>query len=188
MFCAIELPPAVRTCTAAYIAQLREAVPTARARWERTEKLHLTLKFFGEVEPARIENGLTLAIERAAQSIAPFDLAVEDTGVFPSRGLPKILWLGITDASHALAHLQQQLETECAHENFPREARRFHPHLTIARMRTPVGARELAEAHTKMQFEAATFNISKIVLVRSEMEARGSRYTIISSHELKAND
>ncbi len=183
IFCAIELPPDVRARAAAHIAQLREAVPTTRASWERTEKLHLTLKFFGEVEPARILNQLTLAIERAAQSIAAFDLAIEGTGAFPPRGLPKVLWLGITDSSGALAHLQQRLETECAHENFPRESRRFHPHLTIARLRTPAGARELAATHAKTQFDAATFNVSEVVLIRSEMEVSGSRYTIISQHE-----
>jgi 2'-5' RNA ligase len=136
----------------------------------------------------RIESQLAPALERAAQSIASFDLAIEGTGAFPPRSLPKVLWLGITDSSGALAYLQQRLETECARENFPHESRRFHPHLTIARLRTPTGARELAETHTKMQFKAAAFNVSQIVLVRSEMEFSGSRYTIISRHELKAND
>jgi len=188
IFCAVELPPDVRTRAAAHIAQLREAVPTMRASWERTEKLHLTLKFFGDVEPERILNQLAPALERAAQNIAPFDLAIEGTGAFPPRSLPKVLWLGITDSSGALAHVQQHLETECARENFPRDARRFHPHLTIARLRTPAGARELAETHTKMQFKAATFNVSEIVLVRSEMEVSGSRYTVISRHMLRAID
>lgn len=183
IFCAVELPPDVRTRAAAHIAQLREAVPTMRASWERTEKLHLTLKFFGDVEPERILNQLAPVLKRAAQNVAPFDLAIEGTGAFPPRGLPKVLWLGITDSSGALAHLQQRLETECARENFSREARRFHPHLTIARLRSPAGAPELAKAHTKRQFDAATFNVSKIVLVRSEMEVSRSRYTIISSHE-----
>lgn len=184
IFCAIELPPDVRARAAAHIAQLREAVPTERAGWERTEKLHLTLKFFGDVELERIESQLAPALERAAQSIAPFDLAIEGTGAFPPRGLPKVLWLGITDSSGALAHLQQRLETECAHENFPREARRFHPHLTIARLRTPAGARELAEMHANMKFAAATFNVSELLLIRSELAAGGSRYTTISQHTL----
>lgn len=189
IFCAVELPPDMRTRAAAHIAQLREAVPTMRASWERTEKLHLTLKFFGDVEPERILNQLAPALERAAQNVAPFDLAIEGTGAFPPRGLPKVLWLGITDSSGALAYLQQRLETECARENFPHESRRFHPHLTIARVRTPAGARESAEAHTKkMQFDAVTFNVSKIILVRSEIEVSGSRYTIISRHMLRAID
>jgi len=188
IFCAVELPPDVRARAAAHIAHLREAVPTVRASWERTEKLHLTLKFFGDVEPERILNQLAPALERAAQSIAPFDLAIEGTGAFPPRGLPKVLWLGITDPTGALAHLQQRLETECAHENFPRDARRFHPHLTLARLRTPTGARALAETHTNMEFKAETFDIRELLLIRSELAAGGSRYTIISRHELKAND
>ena len=54
IFCAVELPADVRAQAARYIAELRERAPDARAGWEREEKMHLTLKFLGELEEERV--------------------------------------------------------------------------------------------------------------------------------------
>ncbi|MFN2452870.1 MAG: RNA 2',3'-cyclic phosphodiesterase [Pyrinomonadaceae bacterium] len=184
VFYALELPAEVREKVAAHIARLRGAIPAVRASWERAEKLHLTVKFFGDVERARVEEQLAPAAARAAQNFLPFNLVVEGAGAFPPHGLPKVLWLGIADASGALSHLQSALESECAKASFPRERRVFHPHITIARLRTPAGAKELAAIHAQMGFEAIALTVSEIVLMRSELTPNGSRYTIISRHEL----
>src|SRR5215213_11487685 len=109
VFCAIELPEEVRARAAERITRLREAVPEARASWERMEKLHITLKFVGEIAPERVEV-LSGTATRAAQTIQAFSLALSGAGAFPSRGIPRILWLGIEDHPGALAQLHSQLE------------------------------------------------------------------------------
>ena len=183
VFCAVELPMEVRARAADHIAQLRQAAPDVRASWERAEKMHLTLKFLGEIERSRID-ALSQAAERAAKSVAPFDLAIAGTGSFPPRGVPRVLWLGVADASGGLTGLQKRLEDECAGEGFPREKRSFHPHLTIARLRTPQGAQRLAALHQEMGFEAMVFYITELVVMRSELGPGGSRYTELSRHRL----
>src|SRR3712207_2900236 len=65
LFTAIELPVEIRARAASFIKTLREAEPEARASWEREEKLHLTLKFFGDIEAQRVEQ-LSGALSRAA--------------------------------------------------------------------------------------------------------------------------
>jgi 2'-5' RNA ligase len=183
MFCAIELPQEIRARAAAHIALLRSAVPDARASWDRAEKLHITTKFLGEIEVSRVQ-ALSEAAGRAAREASPFDLTLEGAGVFPPRGLPKVLWLGITDAAGALAFLQLSLEETCAAAGFAREARPFHPHLTIARLRSTQGARRLAERHKEMGFQAAGFAVADLVVIRSELGPAGSRYTVVSRHRL----
>jgi 2'-5' RNA ligase len=183
VFCAIELPEEVRARAADRITRLREAVPEARASWERMEKLHITLKFVGETAPERVEV-LSGAATRAAQTIQPFSLALSGAGAFPPRGIPRILWLGIEDDSGALAQLHSRLEDECAAAGFAREKRPFHPHLTLARIRAPQSALELARLHQEIVFEPIKFDVTNLVVMRSELGPGGSRYTLISRHEL----
>lgn len=190
IFCAVELPEDVRARAAAHLAQLREATAHLphKVSWERAEKLHLTLKFLGEVEATRVES-LERAAKRAAGSVEQFEARLQDAGAFPPRGNPRVLWLGLQDETNALARLQERLEAECALENFPREARAFHPHITIARIRVPAAApaRHLAKLHGEMGFDPpASFNVNEIIVMRSELGAGGSRYTPLSRHELKA--
>jgi RNA 2',3'-cyclic 3'-phosphodiesterase len=185
IFCAIELPSEVRARAAEHIATLRHSEPRVRASWERIEKLHVTLKFLGEIEQGRVE-ALTRAAIRATTSAQGFDISIEGAGAFPARGLPRVLWLGVVDPSGGLARLQSRFEDECAIEGFAREERPFHPHLTIARLRTPEGARRLAELHQQAGFEAARFAAVELTLVRSELGPGGSRYRAISHHRLSA--
>ena len=181
VFCAIELPAEVRARAAEAIARLREAVPEARASWERTEKLHITLKFVGEIAPKSVEV-LSDSAARAARTSQPFSLALSGAGAFPPRGLPRILWLGIKDTSGALANLSSRLEEECARAGFAREERPFHPHLTLARIRAPQGARELARLHQETVFEPMEFPVTDLRVMRSDLEPGGSRYTEVSRH------
>jgi 2'-5' RNA ligase len=181
------LPADLRARAADKGARWRDAVPTVRASWEREEKLHITLKFLGEIAPERVE-ALSVAASRAALSSQPFDLALEGAGAFPPRGHPRILWLGINDSSGALARLQTRLEEECAAAGFAREERPFHPHLTLARIRAPQGARELARLHRETGFAAIEFKVTDLVVMQSELGPKGSRYTEISRHEFELID
>jgi 2'-5' RNA ligase len=183
IFYAIELPLEIRARAAEHIARLRSTLPHLRAGWERTEKLHLTLKFLGNVEESRIP-ALSLAAERAVSAFSPFTLTVADAGAFPPHGQPRVLWLGISDSSNTLARLQQALEDECAAAGFKREQRPFHPHITIARLRQPAGARQLAAIHKETGFPAMELTVKEIILMHSEMTPGGSRYTPLTRHSL----
>lgn len=184
VFCAVELPAELRERAAAHARHLRAAISDVRASWPRAENLHLTLKFFGEIARSRVES-LSQAVARAARKSQPFKLTLEGAGSFPPRGTPRVLWLGIGDSSGALAELQDHLEEECEGIGFKREERPFRPHLTLARIRSPPGARSLARLHQATGFQALEFSVKALFLMRSELEAGGSRYTEILHHSLR---
>lgn len=182
-FCAVELPEDLRGQVGAYVADLREKFPHVRASWERPEKLHLTLKFLGEIKPARVES-LAGAAGRAAARVGPFHIKLSAAGAFPPRGPARVLWLGVADETGGLAALQRHLEDECSAEGFPREPRPYSPHLTLARLRVPAGVRPLAEHHKAASIETPPFTVSELVVMRSELGPAGSRYTPLASHRL----
>src|SRR5688572_26405387 len=105
LFCAVDLPGEIKALAAEQQESLRAAAPQVRASWEQPGKLHLTLKFLGEIELPRVEP-LTLAAGRAAEGLRPFELTVVGTGSFPPRGVPRVLWLGLEDSSGLLARLR----------------------------------------------------------------------------------
>ncbi|MDT5121576.1 MAG: 2,3-cyclic 3-phosphodiesterase [Acidobacteriota bacterium] len=184
VFCAVELPVEIRERATAHARHLRASVTNSHASWPRAENLHLTLKFLGEIAQSSVE-ALSLAADRAAQKSEPFKLIIEGAGSFPPRGAPRVLWLGVVDSSGALAQLQSHLEEECASAGFKREERPFRPHLTLARIRSPQGARALAKLHQETGFEAIGFSVTELVMMRSELGAGGSHYTEISRQKFK---
>jgi 2'-5' RNA ligase len=184
VFCAIDLSVGVRASLIGQIKRLREAVPYAQASWSRAENTHLTLKFLGEIQTSKLSR-LSNAVSRAVAGAASFQVKVEETGVFPKPTAPRVLWIGVKDESGKLAKLQSRLEEECSREGFATEDRPFHPHLTIARLRKPEGARALAAAHTNTHFDPVALQISECLVIRSEPGSAGSKYTVISRHSLE---
>jgi len=183
VFCAVELPDEVRARFQEHIARLRKEVPDAAASWSRVENIHLTLKFFGNVALDRIPQ-ISAAATRTTQHFSKFEIAVGNTGVFPRASRAQVLWIGVSDPSGQLSALQQQLEMECVTAGFEKEDRAYHPHLTIARLRKPEGARQLAETHLQMIFEPLAVPVHELIIFRSELSSKGSRYTPISHHSL----
>jgi len=184
VFCAIEIPSEIRDQAAQHIKLLRDSFPRARASWERAAKMHLTLKFLGEITEKQLEK-LNLAVINTTNSFQTFAISIENTGAFPPRGVPRVLWLGVNDSTNALTTSQNKLEDECAKTGFKKEMRLFHPHLTLARLRSPESAKELKEKHESLKFKSASFTVSEIVIMQSELAPTGSRYTKLYSHQLK---
>src|SRR5688500_19798664 len=90
VFCAVNLRGEIKALAAEQQGHLRAAAPQVRVSWERHEKLHLTLKFLGELELPRVE-ALTRAAGRATEGLRPFELTVAGTGSFPPKGVPRAL-------------------------------------------------------------------------------------------------
>lgn len=191
LFCAVEIPLAVRAEVEQYISRWRESFPRVNARWERAEKMHLTLKFLGEVESERIAS-LTETVSAVAASVSCFPLGVAGTGAFPPRGAPRVLWLGVRPGAAELQALHESLEDNCTRLGFARETRQFRPHLTIARIKETFGgdrgeARQLTQLHAIAKFSSASFIVRELVLIKSELHPGGSIYTPLSRHLLAAN-
>lgn len=184
VFCAVELPLEVRRRIVQHAERLRSQLPEVRASWIREENLHVTLKFFGDLPLSRLES-LVRAAERSTQAVQPFAIRLEGCGSFPPRGAPRVLWMGIQDSTNGLDQLYRVLEHECAAVGCEKEQRPFHPHLTVARVRHPQGASELARLHKETEFGPIDVPVSELVIIRSELGSSGSRYTEISRQSLK---
>lgn len=123
----------------------------------------------------------------AVAGVKQFSIRLEQTGSFPERGQPRVLWIGVNDSSGELAELHARLEKESAELGFAHEARPFHPHLTVARLRNPEGTRTLAAAHKQAEFPPIEIAVTELVVIRSELSSAGSKYTVVSRHGLDSS-
>ena len=173
-FVCVEVPQGVKARIEALQRALRHNdVPIS---WVKPSNIHLTIKFLGDVAAARMDD-VRRAVERASQFIPPFDITVEGAGCFPSARSPRALWVGLGPLPDELLRLHSNIEAELADEGFAREAKRFAPHLTIARVRGPFKAKRTVEAFMAAGFAAETFRASEVIVMRSELHPAGSIYT-----------
>lgn len=105
------------------------------ARWADEDNLHLTLRFVGEVERP-VANDLAATLARIAWP--RFALRIAGVGHFDRRGRPTALWARVAP-SRELEGLRQKVEAACEAAGLGREARRFTPHVTLARLAGPSG-------------------------------------------------
>ncbi|MEP6912136.1 MAG: RNA 2',3'-cyclic phosphodiesterase [bacterium] len=185
VFCAIGLPRDLHERLTTHINRIRDTVPGARASWSRADNIHLTLKFLADTSLPQVER-LSEAASRSVEDFAPFKIVLEQMGVFPSHGSPRVLWIGVNDLEGKLKELHMCLEDEASKSGFQKEPRPFHPHLTLARLRQPQHSRTLVAAHKAMEFEPAEIAVSELLIIRSELSSAGSKYTTISRHPLAA--
>lgn len=183
VFCAIELPAQTRMRLLSHIKKLQALVPEVRASWSRESNIHLTLKFLGET-PQPLVWKFETALSRAVEGVSPFPILISGSGVFPRPRDPRVLWVGISDPEGRLASLQSRIEAESEQEGFAREARQFHPHLTLARLRTREGSQDLARKHEQLQFAPEHVTVNEVLLIRSQLGGAGSKYSTISKHVL----
>ena len=183
VFCAIELDAEVQSRIQKHIERLRTSVPESRPGWNRSENIHLTIKFFGNVISSEVKR-ISSAASRTVSDFSSFKISIGETGVFPNSRHPRVLWIGVEDPTGRLSELQELFEKECAVEKFAKEDRPFRPHLTIARIRKPEGAGRLAEANSAFGFKAVELTVNELVVFRSELSSKGSKYTALSRHRM----
>src|ERR1700694_622623 len=177
LFVALEIPSAVRENRAALLKSLRTVSP--QNRWVRTENLHVTLKFIGEVPETKLAAiPSALAGTRSDQIIT---LDFRGLGFFPNENRPRVFWAGI-EASPNLKDLAADIDRATEKLGIPREQRPFAPHLTLARFEPPGLPEKLRSA---IQENAArdfgSLHTSQYHLIESKLKPSGGEYTTLES-------
>jgi RNA 2',3'-cyclic 3'-phosphodiesterase len=174
-FIAIDLPPAVQEALDRFEKELQR-VP-APVAWVKPERIHLTLKFLGDVASERIPE-LQGSLAQVAGTAAPFRLQPFGCGAFPSVKQMRVIWVGLTGDWEALKKLQTGVEEAMGELGFKKEERPFRAHLTVGRVKGSHHLRALQDLLMSHQsFEAEAFDVTELVLYKSELRPEGALYT-----------
>lgn len=182
LFVAINFPKRLRERMHRLARPLREA--ELPVRWEGPEKLHLTLKFIGEIRGEQVE-GFEEAVARTASGFRPFEVRFEGIGAFPSPRHPRVIWLGVVP-SPELRFLRHDVEQALAELGVSRERRPFQPHVTLGRATAGEmpGAFQSFEQLVQDRSLEAGYRVTHIDLMRSRLAPDGATHTLLRAATL----
>jgi 2'-5' RNA ligase len=155
-------------------------------RWVPAEKIHLTLKFLGDVSETNVEMISTILTNQALQT-EPFNISVGSLGVFPNLKRPRVIWIGV-EAPEELSNLQRRIESETTRLGYAADNRPFSPHLTLGRVSRNAAPGEVRIISKTLRKHTLGFlgvsKVSQVVLYRSDLSPEGAVYTSIHSAPL----
>jgi 2'-5' RNA ligase len=183
-FVAISIPDNVKSQLRDCQRQL-EAIPSG-VRWVAIASQHLTLKFLGEVDPARLAS-INAVLQATASETFSISIQLQDIGAFPSLKKPRVFWVGVQEAGNQLARLAARLETELVACGFPAEERRWNPHVTLGRVKDTFGLSQIADYITMRlrNYKVGSFVAGELVLYRSILKPSGAVYEPLVRHRFK---
>ncbi len=174
LFVAVELPGLVKEMMGGLVGEL----PNEGLKKVDASLMHLTLKFLGEVEDAKVGE-----VENALSSVefARFNVQVKGVGVFPNEKYVKVIWAGTE--SGGLLGLAEAVE-DALSPMFGKEKRGFSGHLTLARVRKKIDLRGFLEKHKGEEF--GEFAVGRFVLVKSVLKRSGPEYSVVGEFPAKS--
>lgn len=165
-FIAVDLPQEVK----AALAHAQGQLSASTAKLSLARDFHLTLKFLGEISPARAE------IVRSCLNnvhFKEFSAAVSGVGVFPSESRVRVVWAGI-EPENKIIQLQRQIDAAVEKE-FPRD-KDFRPHVTLARVRFVPDKTQFSKQLQQLEVEKVSFGIDSFSLRKSTLSRDGAVY------------
>jgi len=186
LFIAVAIPETVKAKLEAAQTELRRALPDANVRWARREQFHLTLKFLGDVEAARVES-LGQAIHNACRGLAPLRLRLEGVGGFPNLRRARVLWTGVGSEAEQLARLQAAVDVASRDFTSEQKEQKFTGHVTLARIQgmKRTEAEALAELVAGMKERLfGQWTVCRIELMQSQLLPQGARHTLLAATAL----
>lgn len=174
LFVAVELPEAVK----ARVVSIAQGL--AGARWVKPEHVHLTLRFIGDAEDFLYEKIREQLAEVHGLSL---ELELVGAGCFPPRGVPRVVWVGVSPLAE-LEALYRQIETILVAVGVVPERRPFRPHITLARLAKTSQHDVTAYLKDNSGFKTGPFSVTSFKLFSSVLTPQGPIHTVEASYPL----
>lgn len=174
LFIAVEISEEIKTGLVKIIDKLKET--DADVKWVRQEGMHITLKFLGEVDEKR-KDKIIESLEKISEKRHPFIVTFKGLGVFPDLKRPRVVWVGIEKGKEELSDIAKELDAHLSELGFLCEKREFAPHLTLARVKSSRGRKELTEGLSSYNnFVLPKLIVNEIILMQSILKREGAEY------------
>lgn len=185
-FIAIDLPKEIKDSLSTIQEQLKKS--GADVKWVLPQNIHLTLKFLGEIDDARLSK-INKIIEDATKDKNPFQIHISSIGAFPKIKFPRILWIGIDKGNNETKGIVKELEEKISKIGIPAEDRPFSSHITIGRTKSTLNREKLVQdletLAIKFGEENLEFTVTKITLFKSTLTPKGPIYEILKETSLQ---
>ena len=146
-------------------------------KWEKADKIHITLNFIGSVDSITSEEVLKRLNGIIPQS-GPITLTFSHIDAFPDFKRPRVLVIRLNHSEELLS-IKAKIDEDLSVLGIESERRGFRPHITIGRVKK--GFRQTGKA---VKIDKNVFQINSIALVKSELRKEGSEYNNLGVYKL----
>ncbi len=175
LFIAALIPEEIRKQLLNYINSLKSDIDGVK--WEKSDKLHITLNFLGDIQESNLDN-ITNLLSRLVERFSPFKFEISEFGGFPNLNNPKVLYLGLS-GNREFSKFQKKLDQGLSELGFEKEYHRLIPHITLGRIKKKINMK------SSLVITQSSFEIVEIGLIRSKLRPKGSVYTPVKIYKLE---
>jgi RNA 2',3'-cyclic 3'-phosphodiesterase len=150
------------------------------ARWIEPQDYHITLRFIGDIEE-RLAREIRMSFENV--EARPFTIQLKGVGAFGGND-PHTIFAGVVESAE-IRRLHASLERHCQMAGLPPEGRKFMPHVTLARLRSPNLANVQEFLARQNLFISRPFEVNQFVLFSSRPSRGGGPYGVVDAYELR---
>ncbi len=159
------------------INNIQNQLPKDNCKLNIAKNHHLTLKFLGEVDENKIE-----LIKKELESIkfSKFKLELDKIGYFPTKDYIRVVWVGFKD-NKDVNELQELVNKAT---NKYKQKQKFHPHITLARVKFIKGKVRFRNEINSIQIPNTKFEITEFKLIKSTLKPEGPIYEDLVKYSL----
>jgi len=170
VFLALEISPSVKEYLQGIIKIMASRI--TGVRWVKSEGQHITLKFFGELDEAMVENIRTrlLSID---DKFEPFEATIKGIDAFPNKRRARVIVVTLEKGVDIAKAIFNDIEVALLPLGFEGEKRDYTPHITLGRKKeqSPILERDIPDLN------GMGFIVDRLVMFRSTLTPQGAIYS-----------
>ena len=180
-FLAIPVPDSVASKKNMLYSTLEDS--PAYIHWVKNSQLHLTVKYFGNTPESSFDKIIN-QVKTVTEKFSPFNLVIEDTGCIPVVERPRVLYMGVKGNKASLEDLVSKIEERMNSLGFPRNEKKYFPHVTVAKIKYPQKHTPNIKIFMRSSYDSIEFTVNRLQLFSSELLPSGTIYTLLQTFPL----
>ena len=150
----------------------------------KPENIHITMKFLGNISMNSIKK---ISNNLQEVTFVSFNAELKGIGVFPKISRPKVIWAGITNGLEAIVKIFDQIESILKKLGLSTDVKKFSPHLTLARIKSPKNKEQLINlVKSNSNYNIGNITIKSLKLKKSDLSPIGPIYTTLKQFNSKS--
>ena len=170
-FISIDMPKNVKD----EIRKIQNQLPEFFGKRTELENLHLTLKFFGEIDEKKLEK---IRDKLREIKYSNFEAEIDSIGVFSEKFI-RIVWLHISGCEELQKIIDEKLK------DLSEKEIRFMSHLTIARVKKIEDKKEFLTKLREIKIPKIKFAVENFNLKESILRKQGPVYKVLEKYALE---
>ncbi len=194
VFLALEIPGDIKEYLSAISKRMSQVTPGVK--WVKSDGLHVTLKFFGEIDDTMVHE-IEDALAGIEEQHRAFTAQLKEISAFPDLRRPRVIIVTFQEGVDNVRAIFHDIESRLAilddgaslpvikQAQAPEkvQAKEFTPHITLGRVKGAVPTLKRGI----IPLEEKRFVIDTIVLYQSTLTKTGAIYTPLKEIKLERN-